>query len=112
MLEFKECAEFSAWLKTAKPNSKYTYHLGFSLTDSLLSAEIRKIAWNMACKGDIYLVQKKIQRYEYKFIAVKASSPPIKRLVPFTESNKLSKKWYPNRNKKPITEHLEISEHG
>lgn len=74
--------ELLEWSKTATPNSKKTYYVGFSLTDTLLSLEIKKQAWELAVKGQVYLVQKKHCVGEYSFIAIKASHPPNIKLVP------------------------------
>jgi len=107
-----EANNFSIWIKTSKPLTRYVYHIGFSPTDSILSKEMGATAWKRACMGDIYLVQRKIQPYKYEFIAIKASSPPIRKLIPLVDA--LTEKHFRKlvtKNANPV-EHLEYTQHG
>lgn len=77
--------EFNEWFKSAKPNDKYIYFRGETLTFSHMSNKIRQETWYKAVIGEVYLLQRKLGLGKYEFIAVKASNPPIVRLVPFDE---------------------------
>lgn len=73
---------------SAKPNEKFIYYEGFSLTDTLLTNELRKILYQYSVNGRVYLVQQKVRNKidpHYVFIAIKASTPPIVKLVPFSD---------------------------
>lgn len=99
--------QFETWIRESPPRAKCSYYEGMSLTDTLMSNEIRKIVWDYACKGLCYLVQKKHRVNVYEFIAIKASSPHIKRLVPLYDGT-----WKTRTLTKPKPEHLEVSTHG
>ena len=104
--------QFINWMRTAQPNDKYAYYTGSSLTDTLISNEIRKFIWSHACRGYVYLVQKKERVHYYHFIAIKASKIPNARLVPLSERKEVSNfRRYTTKTKlKP--EHIEVSTHG
>lgn len=84
-IQTAEVDHFKDWIAAARPNDKYTYHIGFGLFDSFMSGQVRKLAWDRAVDGDIYLVQRRITSGSYEYIAVKASNPPIEYLVPLGE---------------------------
>lgn len=107
-MEIKECHIFSQWVINARPNDKYIYFKGFSLTDTFISLELQKLTFSLALKGTIYLVQQKLKVHNYNFIAIKSSLPPNPRLVPFQKEEHRVKRPY-KRRLLP-TEHLEI--HG
>jgi hypothetical protein len=106
---------FIAWFKQAERHEKYVYYSGNSLTDSLLSVEIKKIAWTHACRGYVYLVQKKLGNGYYHFYAIKATVPILDKnrwLVPLeaARDDKASRRYTP---RKPVSpEHIEVSTHG
>lgn len=77
--------EFNEWLRVSKPNDRFIYFRGETLTYSHMSNKIRQETWHKAVIGDVYLVQRKLALGQYEFIAIKASNPPITRLVPFDE---------------------------
>lgn len=77
---------FKEFVINGEPNSRCTYYEGFSLTDSPLSRELKKISFEYAIQGLIYLVQKKLYSYHYEFIAIKAGVTPIISLVPLSET--------------------------
>lgn len=105
--------DFELWIKTAKPWERCSYYEGMSLTDTLMSNQIRQIVWFYACRGDCYLFQKKHRKHHYEFIAVKAQQPHNKALVPLPEprNNKIGH-HYLKYSTKPKPEHLEVSTHG
>lgn len=70
------------WIDTAKVQDKYVYYIGNSLSESIIGGVIGKLMMKEAMAGRIYLVQRKIRPYEYEHIAIKASSTPIKSLLP------------------------------
>lgn len=97
--------EFGSWLSNSKPNDKYIYYKGETLTFSHLTNKIRKETWDRAIEGRIYLLQRKISVGVYEFIAVKASYPPLDRLVPIGEKSepiKMRIQTYSNRRTKLI----------
>lgn len=103
--------KFLTWLVSAKPNQQFVYYEGMSLTDTLLSVVIQKALWSHACRGYVYLVQKKLRVGLYMFIAIKASSPPIKKLVPLAEpKDRVGIRTYTKHKDRP--EPLEVSTHG
>lgn len=111
-MKIKELENFNQWLANSKPNEKYVYFNGFSLTDTFISLELQKHTFEYACKGFIYLVQQKLLPHNYNFIAIKASVPAIKSLIPLLREQKSSTVSKPRigiQKRVLITEHLEIS---
>lgn len=98
-----DCVNFHNWILNALPLQKYLYYTGSHMSDSILSNELRKVAWEHACKGKIYLVQEKVQANIFRYIAIKASSPPIKYLIPLseprTQTNPNLRRFF---NRKPV----------
>lgn len=83
-----DIVSFKKFLGTAKPNDKFNYYLGYSLMDSVVAKELQKIAYEQALKGEVYLVQKKVDLNYTEYIMVKASRPPVLRLVPLASDRK------------------------
>jgi hypothetical protein len=79
-----ELEDFDAFISKARPLETFEYYFGFSLTDTVLSNQLRKMAYSYAVHGKIYLVQKRIN-HNFIFIAIKASVPPIIRLLPMSD---------------------------
>ena len=77
--------KFIAWSKTAEPNSRFVYHSGIGLYDTFMSAQMKKITWDYACEGVIYLVQRRLGVDKYNYVAVKASKPHNPNLVPLPD---------------------------
>lgn len=73
------------------PNSKLIYYTGFSLTDTVLSNQVRKMMYKYAVEGKIYLVQQRMFPY-YNFIAIKSGVPPVISLLPYSDE-KLARKY-------------------
>lgn len=82
MSTYKECQDLVDFVKVAKPNQIYTYYTGLYANDTLLSGELRKLAWDYAIKGIVYLVQSR-DGYYFNYIVIKASSPPLNSLIPY-----------------------------
>lgn len=105
--------DFEFWIKTAQPWQRFSYYRGMSLTDTLISNQVRQIVWFYACRGDCYLFQKKHAKHDYEFIAVKAQQPHNRALVPLPEPRNTRAgqhfRTYPSKLK---PEHLEVSTHG
>lgn len=71
----------------APPLERFIYYTGLHLTDTILSREVKKLTYELAVNGKVYLVQKKCYSVfgEYDFIAIKASKPPVHKLVPLSD---------------------------
>lgn len=85
------CADIDAidkWLSTAKPNSRFNYFSGYTITGSLISKAIGSKLYKLSTKGEIYLVLKRSadNRLIFDFFAIKASRPPVPSLVPYSDS--------------------------
>lgn len=78
---------FNKWVRHANPLDRFTYYIGFGLTDSLLATNVRKHVYKSAIVGEIYLVQKRDREYpgHFEFIAIRASKPPVYKLLPFSD---------------------------
>lgn len=93
----KDCDDLLSWIVSAKPREFYTYYIGHSLTDSILSLEIKKVSWIAACEGKIYLFRQRIieptgKTSLFRYMAQKASAPPKAWLVPLeTADNRRDK---------------------
>jgi hypothetical protein len=79
-----EIPDMHKFLVVAKPNDTFTYFIGHDLSDSIMSRKIANITYNYAVKGMVYLVRKRYKNDKslFEYIAIKASSPPSKKLVP------------------------------
>lgn len=84
-MEYEECINLHNFILNAKPNQKHIYYVGMHARDSHLSEQLKKLAWEYACKGKIYLVQERKQSFLFRYIAIKASSPPMSILLPQKE---------------------------
>jgi len=82
-----ELSELKSFINTAKPNDKFIYYTGFSLTQTIMSNELRKITYEYAVKGEVYLVQKRYQN-TFDFMVIKASKNPIYKLIPFSDEKR------------------------
>lgn len=79
--------KFIHWSDNAKPGDVYSYYEGYNLSDSILGREIRKVTYRFSVMGEVYLVQSRRRDRLGVFIwhAIKASKPPVYRLLPFSE---------------------------
>ncbi len=84
-MEYEECVRLHNFILNANPNQKHIYYVGMHARDSHLSEQLQKLAWEYALKGKIYLVQERKQAFMFRYIAIKASSPPIGKLLPERE---------------------------
>jgi len=80
-----EIDELKQWVLNALPNQKYIYFSGWSLSANLLSNVVRELTYEYARKGEVYLVQYRNQDVT-DYIAVKASRPPVFKLLPLTDN--------------------------
>lgn len=73
------------WLRDAKPGEIYVYATAISaLTDNFKTFKLGREVWQLAVDGRIYLVQRRLIKPPYgvfDYIAIKASNPPVKKLV-------------------------------
>ena len=72
------------WLSTSEPGSMYVYATCSALTDSGATYRIAKEMWALALEGRLYLVRKRLSHTTpstFEYIAIKASDPPVRRLV-------------------------------
>lgn len=76
--------EFKKFIYEARYNDRFEYYRGLGITDTVLSAQLGKIAYKHATEGRIYIVQRRIHN-KFSFIAIKASTPPVTKLIPFTD---------------------------
>lgn len=83
MSNYIECQNMSQWVLDALPNKQYIYYTGYHASDTLLSNELRKLAWDYARQGKIYLVQRRAGESYFHYIAIRASSPPKQSLIPY-----------------------------
>lgn len=90
-----ELSELKEFINTANPNDKFIYYTGFSLTDSIMAKELKRVTYEYATKGEVYLVQKRFQG-AFDFIVIKASRPPMYKLVPLSDE-KLRETVRPHR---------------
>src|ERR1700690_1476809 len=112
-MTYTECIEFNRWLDSAQPNEKYTYYIGMHLSDSFLSVELRQITWRAACQGLIYLVQQKLKSHTFRYVAIKASRPPVNYLLPFDAPEKARDMYKSLHNPKPKIKIIEeVEGHG
>lgn len=74
--------ELNNFMTNALPNDRCVYHTGASLTSTTYLMMLKYTIWEMAIKGFVYLVQKKLGPDKYEFMAIKASENPDKRLIP------------------------------
>lgn len=81
--------ELELFATTAKPLDQMVYFWGRHLAETIISQEVQKIAYEYATKGLIYLVQKRneLDKYEFLYIAIKASKPPLIKLVPLSDKD-------------------------
>lgn len=79
--------QFVKWCDNAKPGDKFIYYTGFNLSDTILAKEIRKATYRFSVMGEVYLVQGRCPRRlsVFNWYAIKASKPPVFRLLPFSE---------------------------
>ena len=82
--KYCEVENFEQFIRTAHYPQTFEYYFGFSLTDTIMSNQLRKLAYRYAMDGKIYLVQKKIN-HSFIFIAIKASVPPVIKLIPISD---------------------------
>ncbi len=80
-----ELSDLKMWAARATPNDKLLYYTGMSVQDTLISKEVGRLAYELAQRGLVYLVQKRSLGYHYEFnhFLVKASPNPAHSLVPF-----------------------------
>lgn len=84
-MQYEECVNLHNFILNASPNQRHIYYVGMHARDSHLSEQLQKLAWEYALKGKIYLVQERKQAFMFRYIAIKASSPPIGKLIPEKE---------------------------
>src|SRR5580765_1459941 len=83
-----ELGDFLEFLQKAKPGTEFIYHIGFTLTATPLSREYKKLAHSAAIMGKVYLFQRRVSPFKYKYLMVKASYVP-KKLLPYTEKQRI-----------------------
>lgn len=74
--------KFNEWLAKAKPNDRYIYHVGLGLYDTVLSGQCKKVVWEQACLGNVFLFQRRKGPYIFEYIAVKSNRMPNSKMVP------------------------------
>lgn len=84
------CCEYpllKEWIANGKPNEKFIYITGYSASDTIVSSEIASYVYKQAVKGSVYLVRRRCSedRRYFDYIAVKASNPPLKSLLPLPQ---------------------------
>lgn len=79
-----ELSELQKFVDTAKPREMFRYYTGPCIQNSLLAKNIGSVAYDEASRGNIYLVQKRRSDHTpyFDYFAIKASKPPVYRLIP------------------------------
>ena len=85
----QECLNFVKWFADAEPGSTYTYTSGLSFYEP--KASVKKLAWEYAINGKVYIYQKKVTDEIYAYIAFKPRIG-LRKLVPWDY-------WYENPRK-------------
>lgn len=82
-----EIPDLHEFMFEAKPGERFTYFIGFTLTETLISKQLRKLVYSYAVKGLVYIFQPrfKMDPTLFEFICIKASSPPVLSLLPYSE---------------------------
>lgn len=65
------------WLFNAEPGDKYCYFHGFGLPHG-----VGNYMYKLALQGKVYLFQKRVADNNFQYLAIKASYPPARLLVP------------------------------
>lgn len=82
---------FKNWYLQAKPGDWYTYHLGEHLHENFTIQYVKKVVWDYACDGKIYIFQKRDPEIpEIFFFKAQKASKRIPKLNPtrIAEENK------------------------
>jgi hypothetical protein len=88
-----ELRDLEKFVHTATPNEKFLYYTGFNISDTIIGRELAKITYDFAVKGKIYLVQRRADYYNFDYIIIKASTIPIRTLIPFTDAKRKEKRY-------------------
>ena len=83
-VEQKELAnEFYSWYISAKPGNRFIYYFGEHLHENIASEYLRRMVWDFACNGKVYIFQSRdeIERNKFNYIAIKPRSR-VKSLIP------------------------------
>lgn len=77
------------WLLSAPPKSKFMYHMGEHLEITHTSVSMKKIAWELALHGVVYLVQERVPgKSVFKYLLIKAGKDRVERLIPIDYNRK------------------------
>ena len=83
-----EKEELNLFLKEAAPLAKFVYYSGY-LESHLLGRALGGEIYEKATKGIVYLVrQRSVQHQGFDYICIKASRPPVFKLVPLSDQKK------------------------
>jgi len=77
-----EYKTYKTWLLNSKPNERFVYFTGNSLSESIVGTFIGQVLMEDALKGMVYLFQRKLSPYNYEHIAIRASIDPHQKLIP------------------------------
>jgi len=64
--------DISKWFPTAKPGEIHVYHTGFLAMDNPV---IGRDARQLAAKGQVCLIQRRLTKYRFEYLAVKMATP-------------------------------------
>ena len=81
----KECNDFITWFEQARPGEIYTYYRGDNLNYENYNMIIGELLWNFACKGKVYLFQRRMGVNDFEYIGMKVGLP-IQKLIPKTSA--------------------------
>jgi hypothetical protein len=75
---------FSSWLKTALPGSRFTYFVGTNTSDAATDDEREKIraAFRWATEGKVMLFQQRQKTRRFSYIAIRAPRDLPASLIP------------------------------
>ena len=83
-----EKEELNLFLKEARPLTKFVYYSGY-LDSHLLGRALAGEIYEKATKGIVYLVrQRSVAHQGFDYICIKASKPPVIKLVPLSDEKK------------------------
>jgi len=93
----KECLDFAQWFSEASFGDNYIYTVDVSFFEP--KSSVKKLAWEYAIDGKIYITQKRLGDGLYMYLALKAKHK-LTKLVPWDYWYENPRKIYMKRQKK------------
>lgn len=86
-----ELEELHKFVNEATPNDKFLYYTGYNISDTIIGKTLAEITYDYSVKGKIYLVQRRVDYYNFDYLIIKASKIPVFILVPFSDAKRKEK---------------------